>query len=851
MGVSIPGIVEIDANEVGIVRKKFGPKLSPGQYIALMGEAGYQADVLPPGTHFGYLSVKYEIHKVPVVSIAPGEIGVVIAKDGIAIPQRRSLGRVVQCNNFQDARAFLENGGEKGRQLGFLPTGNYQINTELFTIVTSENAIQHGMDPCSLRVCVVEPDKIGIVRTFNGLPIHTDEIAGPKVPGHDNFQNGQQFIEAGGYNGLQEETLPTGEWNINPWFAEVEQVPVVKIEPGRVGVVVSHTGKTSATASDEPVNDGCKGVQKNYLLPGKHRINTRTKDVIIVPTHDITLDWSNKSKSPSNYDSSLRCLKLRSQDGFGFDIEVTQVVRIDGADAPKMISRIGSPATRIGDPADIIEPSLIKLSSIRNLVVRVLEPMVGNYFRNSAQYYKAIDFQSKRTEIQKNAADHIKVELNKYGVQAVGTFINEIDLPDTLEAILTEQEETYVRIQGQKIALIEQQNRQQLEYHRALANSQAQIVQSQIEANSIRQMGAAKADILKLEVEAVGGFRNFLEQKKVENWSKIQLPSVLVNSSGDRANSLDAVITPMLMGATTTATHSTSHSQPQLPNSSSSPPRLGASLTRCPIVILIDTSLSISDDYLERLERGLNIFEQELGEDNITRRCTEVSIITFGGSVNILQSFSNPGSFFVQKLESQGSAIVGHGLEIALKNIEHRKSIYKNQNVQHYQPWLILILGSSSTDDWQGPAQEIRQAVSANELNFLCIGTQEANIDILEQISPPSLPPSILEELKFEPLFYGLADLMKRISNHQRKNRLLEQLANAAKQAADNLPPDQAAELSQCVAELMTEASQIRPTKEGYSTSAAGLYKTASKLGETTFAISELIPHITKSLGLS
>jgi uncharacterized membrane protein YqiK len=39
------------------------------------------------------------------------------------MPSERILGKVVDCDNFQKARKFLANGGEKGRQLGILTAG--------------------------------------------------------------------------------------------------------------------------------------------------------------------------------------------------------------------------------------------------------------------------------------------------------------------------------------------------------------------------------------------------------------------------------------------------------------------------------------------------------------------------------------------------------------------------------------------------------------------------------------------------------------------------------------------------------------------------------------------------------
>jgi uncharacterized membrane protein YqiK len=74
---------------------------------------------------------------MPVTVVPQGEIALVLAADGAAIPPERILGKVVDCDNFQDARKFLLHEGEKGRQLGMLTAGTYRINTALFTVITS------------------------------------------------------------------------------------------------------------------------------------------------------------------------------------------------------------------------------------------------------------------------------------------------------------------------------------------------------------------------------------------------------------------------------------------------------------------------------------------------------------------------------------------------------------------------------------------------------------------------------------------------------------------------------------------------------------------------------------------
>jgi len=129
------GIVIIRENQVGIVIKKFAPQSLPaGELIALNGEAGYQADLLRGGLHFGFWRWQYRIHKTPLVTVPQGKIGYVYARDGDVLQAGQTLAKTVDCNNFQDARAFLAS-GQRGRQRVILREGVYAINLANFVVM--------------------------------------------------------------------------------------------------------------------------------------------------------------------------------------------------------------------------------------------------------------------------------------------------------------------------------------------------------------------------------------------------------------------------------------------------------------------------------------------------------------------------------------------------------------------------------------------------------------------------------------------------------------------------------------------------------------------------------------------
>ena len=138
----------IPHNQVGIVEKLWSAagSVQEGQIVASHGKAGYQVDILRGGYHVGYWRWQYRIHRVPLVTIPEGKIGYVYARDGEPLPPSQTLGRIVPCNHFQDARAFLGQNdeektpvGQRGRQRAILREGVYAINLALFAVITEDH----------------------------------------------------------------------------------------------------------------------------------------------------------------------------------------------------------------------------------------------------------------------------------------------------------------------------------------------------------------------------------------------------------------------------------------------------------------------------------------------------------------------------------------------------------------------------------------------------------------------------------------------------------------------------------------------------------------------------------------
>ena len=473
------GMVIVPEDKVGLITKKFvlfgsDKELPDVRIIAIRGEAGFQGKTLAPGLYFGMWFWQYSVTMEQFTIIPEGKIGLIMAKDGSEIPTGNILGHRVDSDNFQDAVKFLENGGQRGRQTSYITSGSYRINTMLFQVsVTDMIRIQESM--------------VGIVTTLDGLPIEANQIAGKLVDGHNNFQNFDNFIKNGGNRGLQPQVILAGSYNLNPWAIQMEEIPMMEIAIGYVGVVISYIGTdgNDLTGSDfkhgNIVGKGSKGVWLEPLGPGKYPINKYIMKVELVPTTNLVLNWASARSEAHNLDKNLSTITVRSKDGFPFNLDVSQIIHVPTTEAPKVIARFGN---------------------MVNLVSQVLEPTIGNYFRNSAQDSDVIAFLSTRKERQESAKEHIRKVLDEYNVNAVDTLIGDIVPPESLMKTLTDRkiaEEQKVTYNTQKQA---QETRQGMEKETAIADMQKDIVKAQQSVEIAER--TASATVNKSEGDAAG-----------------------------------------------------------------------------------------------------------------------------------------------------------------------------------------------------------------------------------------------------------------------------------------------------------------------------------------------------------
>src|SRR5262249_26218731 len=182
--------------------------------------------------------------------------------------------------------------GQRGRQRAILREGVYAINLALFTVIAEDmvyrletggskelkalvnwqNELSEidafnpviiggpGAAPAPLIACkTMLVDSIGIVTVHDGPSLPPGEIIAPGVGSdrndkdfHNNYQDPEAFLRAGGRRGLQYVPLTDGTYFINRWFATIESIPKTIVPIGHVGGGVSYYGRSGHDLSRQP-----------------------------------------------------------------------------------------------------------------------------------------------------------------------------------------------------------------------------------------------------------------------------------------------------------------------------------------------------------------------------------------------------------------------------------------------------------------------------------------------------------------------------------------------------------------------------------------------------------------------
>ncbi|HEU5158556.1 MAG TPA: SPFH domain-containing protein [Streptosporangiaceae bacterium] len=361
--LGVTGARVVPAGHVGIVTRRYGLRQPDDRYtVSFRGGAGPQASVLRANTLYWRPRYLFTIEHVPLTHVPNGTIGVVVAKAGAIRPAGSPMAKYVECDHFRDGARFLRAGGEQGRQQQVLTSGFYEINSELFdviTVATPERAAAEGLTVHDLQEITIPIGEVGVVITHMGARPEQDRMSvGRYVPGHSSFQEPWLFLAGDGQKGVQAETLDEGgHYAINPWFAHV----------------------------------------------------------VRIPTRVLILEWTKDKKAASNLDISLDQIVLDVQ-GHTVRLDMKQTVQITPDAAPRLVRRFGDPGGT---------GHSFGRTPVQQFVEKELASTVASYFRKISARYRIQEFITKYDEVGAELAGEVRQALSVTGVRAVSTSLDE------------------------------------------------------------------------------------------------------------------------------------------------------------------------------------------------------------------------------------------------------------------------------------------------------------------------------------------------------------------------------------------------------------------------------------------
>jgi hypothetical protein len=489
----IAGIRRVEAGYVGIVTKKIGRR-RPGDdpRISVSGGSGVQAKILNANAFNWLPPFMYSVDSVPQTHVPNGTIGVVVAKAGLVRPPGSTLAEHVDCDHFRDGVRFLTNGGQQGRQQEVLTGGFYDINTELFEVITVETlqeANHERLTPADLEEVQIQVGETGVVITHVGArPDEDPGAVGRHVDGHESFQLPWQFVANGGQKGVQKETLDEGgRYVINPWFAHV----------------------------------------------------------VRIPTRILMLEWSKEKKADSNLDAPLDQIVLDVQ-GHTVRLDMKQTVQIPAETAPFLVRRFGDPggSSRAAGRAPV-----------QQFVERDLAATVSGYFRRISAQLTIKDFATKYEEVCIELAGEVRRELQTMGVVAVRTILEEFtcDEPEINELrrrIALQKEQVHLekaRLGDLHAQLANEQVHKLIELNKIDVERERKKLDYVELSMLVEQLGAqhvslerlireyVKANVPQTIVDAAGGD---VLQAMLLSMPSAQVKETIMALTGDSANSL-------------------------------------------------------------------------------------------------------------------------------------------------------------------------------------------------------------------------------------------------------------------------------------------------------------------------
>lgn len=181
---------------------------------------------------------------------------------------------------------------------------------------------------------------------------------------------------------------------------------------------------------------------------------------------------------------------------------------------------------------------------------------------------------------------------------------------------------------------------------------------------------------------------------------------------------------------------------------------------RLPICFCLDTSGSMMGNPIQQLNMGLSNFVSSIKANDDTKSATDIAIITFGSSVEIVLPFGKISDDGLPEISASTTLTpIGEGILTALELLNARKEGYKERGIKYYQPWLVVITdgapqGPNAMANMELAIKACNELESNDKLVIFNIGVgNSVDFDILKKLSLKREEPISVSSGDFGKLF--------------------------------------------------------------------------------------------------
>ena len=182
---------------------------------------------------------------------------------------------------------------------------------------------------------------------------------------------------------------------------------------------------------------------------------------------------------------------------------------------------------------------------------------------------------------------------------------------------------------------------------------------------------------------------------------------------------------------------------------------------RCPCVILVDTSLSMSrGNALDALNDQFLSFKSILEEDYLASMRVEVSVVSFGDGAEVVRDFMTVDDFTAPTLRASGlRSRMREGILTTLHHIENRRGKYRVGGIAHHKPVMLMITDGEVAEE---ALEIIMSEKQEGRIAFWATGVPGADMSYLRRMLDDSVIDT--DSLGFDNLIGELASYMSRVS---------------------------------------------------------------------------------------